>query len=171
MKKTVDVLYILAWIISPLLFIPLAIGMSIGRPVLALVSSWLMFIFFPISFSGLGFYYPALRKTINPKITLTIYAVMTLIWYSVGIFAFNMIEMTADMTHIISGNRHEVSGNPPKNIYNYSVETIKIQGVEVNIEGKYFQNLSVDNEYTFFYLPNTGFVVDIVDENGNSILK
>ena len=123
-----------------------------------------------------------LRLVLYPIIAVAIIAVMIIIPYS-------YINTISDLPNLINKDYSQIS--------HASIETLDIDagpksptllhittddGTKLKIIDKAFDRIQFyrdktsdrmtsDEKYTFFYLPHTGWVMDIVDENNISLLK
>ena len=54
---------------------------------------------------------------------------------------------------------------------NNSVQVVEVKGVRFDLPKDTYNSVNADDEYTFIYLPNSKYVIDVLDVNGFSLLK
>jgi hypothetical protein len=84
-----------------------------------------------------------------------------------------IIKMTADLPFAIREEYVQISGSSQIVKYTDNFLKVKVDEIEFKIPHNYFRTKPFDDsmEYTIIYLPNSKYVIDVIDENGNSILK
>ena len=118
----------------------------------------------------------AFRVEISPKIRLWIYAVLACVLIPLmGVFgAFTPL---LDLPSFINNNYSQTSQANMNIIGNHSSRLtgrelrIVANGTRLYIAEDSFLPLNASEKYTFFYLPRTGWVMDIIDVDGRSLLR
>jgi len=129
-------------------------------------------IFFPLYLPIFGkniFYQLTILK---PRIWLKIHVVVTLIWILLHVFAFSFIKKAMDLPICISRNYSAIIMTVRSITEEKNSQTIKMGINKFELDSKYFFPVTQNVTYQIVYLPNSKYVIDIIDiETNHSLLK
>ena len=176
MKKAVNILTLISLISVLIGAFFLIIGNN-SNQYNKFISDWLLapMMFLALPMLGHTLSLAVNRDRIKPQIWLAIYGVMmfafiivlVLSWYSVS-------RQTKDLSYAIRKEHLAVTGEAQKVRYDGRRTTSQfctIDNVNFEITRSAFFDVSEGEVYTVIYLPNTKFVIDMLDENGKSLSK
>ena len=171
MKKLINTLSALS-IIAVISLVVIAIILTGKNPRSTFLFEWIASILFAFSIPLLlGWFSLAVKRNkIEPHIWLAIYSV-ALCAYLVVILILGFIGRTADLPAVIREDFSRINGSARIVKSNNSVQTIEVKGITFDLPKDTYTLVNADVEYTFVYLPQSKYVIDVVDEYGRSLLK
>ena len=171
MKKAVNILSLISVIAVILCCVTLPFMFRADQRN-AFIATWflgiLAFLALPLFFRAFSLAYN--RNKISPKIWLSIYSVMAII-YIVVIISFGFIGYTRDLPLAFRREYSSVSGEVHTVRFVNSTQRINIANLEFRLELSDFEPVNRNNTYQVIYLPNSRRVIDVIDENGRSLLR
>jgi hypothetical protein len=139
---------------------------------LSFISLWIetiLFIFvIPLLFGCLSLAFN--KDKINPKLWLLIYG-CAIILYAVIQINFGFINITKDLPLAIRENYSVISGSVQIIESNESTQIIEVGGIQFDLPNDTFSPISAYDEYTVRYLPNSKYVINIIDKTEVSLIK
>ena len=171
--KIINVLCIIAWIaiaIGVVVIIAVQIGVT---PRLEFLSKSILLpilILLAVPTFGKGISLIKNKRRIEPRIWLiaysTLMSICLVLMIIVGVFS-NM----KDLPILLNENYSKINYSFEHDV-NMNIESdIRVQGIALQITRKSFNQIIAGKEYTFYYLPNSKVVIDIVDEKGVTLLR
>ena len=106
----------------------------------------------------------------SPRVWVIKYCIILSI-FLIFIIANENYKTVGDFPSLIKEEYSEITGSLQENLSANNYREICISGVELKIVKNSIYSLSSNVEYKFVYLPNSKHVIDVIDENGNSLLK
>ena len=171
MKKTITIL-IIASVAVIFLFVFLDAIWGNGDQRMGFFLLWSDFVLIPVAipiiFGVFSLAYN--RDKLRPKAWLTIYGCVLVI-YAVLLVKIGFIDMTKDLPLAIREEFSQINEVVYIIERTDSVWTVKANGVVFKLSNDAFKAISFNKEYTFIYLPNSKYVIDVIDEYGESLLK
>jgi len=182
-KKLLKILRIIAYISIALIGILLFMTINSKNP----SSAFLLYCFFPIlgllaipSFDRPFFRAKAFRNPeIKPNVLLWIYTIAAIgIIIIITIIPFSYSDYISDLPNLISKNYSQISHADIRAAKEYyssrgpsELRILTDDGEQLRIIEDAFKTIHANEKYTFFYLPRTKWVMDILDENNVSLLR
>jgi len=171
MKKTGIVLMIISVIALIILLYMQLTWWNDGSRRANFIIEWSWFFLVPLALPLIGKSITIHLTMLKTRIWVIIHLSVTLIWIFAQVFVYSFIERTMDLSLCINRN--------------YSTTTITVQTVSTNrhtqtittgrntfrLETKDFHTVTRSETYQITYLPNSKYVINIIDENGKSLLK
>ena len=136
------------------------------------ITKWLVCILAPLIFPLVGKSISIAFVRTKPFIWLIVHGTATLVWIVVQSFAFSLIENTMDLSLCINRQYsmttttvQTVSADKNKQIIRTGIGDFRLENTD-------FHNATRDGAYRITYLPNSKYVIDVVDEDtGYSLLR
>ena len=119
------------------------------------------------------------EKVVNLNLRLVLYPIVACaIIIVIVLLPFSYSNTISDLPNLISKDYEQINESTLelfKKEYGPRTPTtifiVTDTGTQLQMLGNSFEPINTDEKYTFYYLPNTGWVMDIVDEDGLSLLK
>ena len=102
------------------------------------------------------------REKMKPEIWMTIYGCAILLYVVVAI-NLGFISMTKDLPSALQGEFAQISGSVQIVKNTDSTQTVKVNGIQFEIPKNAFKAVNANAEYIFIYLPNSRYVIDIIN--------
>jgi hypothetical protein len=182
-KKIVKILRIIAYISIALVCVLIVLTWNDDYP----SSTFLFNTIFPIlvflaipSFDQPFFRLKWFRQLeISPRVLLRVYPIIASVYIVImTIIPFSLTDHISDLRNLINRDYSKIDQtgiDVLKDYYSTSspqeIHIISDNGTQLRILEDAFEIINTDEKYTFFYLPRTGWVMNIVDEYGVSLLK
>jgi len=170
MKKLINTLSIIS-VIAVLLLVLTAILWDGKNPRMSFMfscSAGVLFVFaIPLV---LGWFSLAVNKDkMNPKVWLAIYSAAILVYLVIAI-SLGFIGMIKDLPLAIREEYSRISGSAQIVMSNNSSQVVKVQGIQFDLPKDLFNVVTASEEYTLFYLPNSKYVIDIINGTKTSLI-
>ena len=171
MKKFINILSVLS-IIAVISLVLVAIILSGKNPRSTFLFEWIASILIGFSVPLLfGWFSLSVNKDkLKPRIWLTIYSVAMCAYIAI-ILSLGFIGRTADLPAAIREDFSRIDGLVRIVKNNNSVQVIEVKGVKFDLPKDTYNSVNANIEYTFIYLSNSKYVINVLDENGFSLLK
>ena len=169
MKKIVNIFSIISLIavLSLVLIEILWNGKSQRMSFIFLWSAGVLFVFvIPLVFRS--FSLVAKMDKINPKTWLVIYGCAVLVYIVIAVM-LGFINMTRDLPLAIREDYVSVEGEA--RVLDEKSNKIIVASQEFTLENGKFNKAKPNESYRIIYLPNSKYVIDVINENGKSLLK
>jgi len=119
---------------------------------------------------GQGFSIADNKNKIKAKTWFMIYFIFLFLWIILMVYT-NFFKKTLDFPYAIREDYLIINSSFERKISFGLSRYIDVNNVRIFIPENHFNSLERNNEYTFHYLPNSKWVIDITDENDNSLSK
>jgi len=129
-----------------------------------------IFIFFALPLFGRTFSLIYYKNKISPQKWLTIYLILVVL-YVIGAIGSGFVNHTRDLPMAIRRDFATIEGEVQIVRNNNSYQRILVFNEEFNLNRRYFYNVSRNNTYRIIYLPNSRHIIDIINEEGRSLLR
>lgn len=171
MKKIINIFSFVSVIAVLLLClgVPFLLGNDRRNEFISLCYMGVVMIFaIPLLFRSFSLAYN--KDKIKPQIWLIIYGIAVLVYVVIAI-NFGFVDMTRDLPLAIRKEFSQIGGSAQTIKITKSTQTIIVQGVKFSLSRDSFESPAASDSYQFVYLPNSKYVIDIIDDNGISLLK
>ena len=116
------------------------------------------------------------KPDIKPKVLLWVYSLIASAFIIIMIIMpFSYFDAISDFPRLIAKNYSQINQASIQIVEeDYSPSELRVMtkdGTQLRILENAFRPINVSGKYTFIYLPRTKWVMDIIDENGVSLLK
>ena len=172
MKRRVVNILCISSIVAIFLLMFLEAMLDNEGPRVSFFLQWGIYILIPFAIPLIfGVFSLAFNKDkFKPEIWLTVFSLALVVYLVIALDFFGLGHMTKDLPSAIRKDYSQING---------IVEVIESSGTKqsVLIDGRYFEiekgfhAVEAGEEYTFYYLKNSRYVVDIIDEDGQSLLR
>lgn len=135
------------------------------------ILEWFLIILLPLLFPLIGKSITIHLAIEKPRTWLLIHGGAVLIWIFVQIFAFSFIEKTMDLSLCINRNFSTATITVQSVSSDKKTQTIKTNRDTFELKRNDFNSVIQSETYQIIYLPNSMYVIDIIDEDGKSIRK
>ena len=172
MKKIVAALSIVS-VISGLIAIILRISTTSSGLFTMFIAEWLLG---PLTLLALPLMRLPLSLVLNlyalpPKIWLIIYAIMVVLYSFFALGSDYNIAMTRDLPMAFRRNYVSIEGEAHSIRDTNSSQVVSIANKQFNLREADFNKVTRNNTYQINYLPNSRYVIDVIDENGRSLSR
>ena len=169
MKKAINILNIVSLIaiIPACALVPFFLS---GDPRTSFIGLWFFWVLFLplIPLIPRGFSLSNNKDKISPKIWLTIYAVMVTIYVVSSLF-LGIIGHTRDLPAAFRKEYVSVEGEA--RVLDEKSNKIIVAGQEFTLDNGKFNKAKSSENYRVIYLPNSKYVIDIINDDGKTLLK
>jgi hypothetical protein len=165
MKNIVDIASALS-LVSVLLLIVIEILWNESTPKMTFIALWVRGILFAFAIPLLlrSFSLAANRNKIAPKTWLLIYAVI-LFLYMIIAFNFGFHNITMDIPLAINNEFSKIDGYAEIIKNSSSAQTIDVNGIQLDLQKAFFEDVDENVKYEFHYLPHSKYVVDVISSD------
>ena len=172
MKKSINIICIVSIIVLVIVIIFGIISEVNGDLRSKFLFRCMFIIFLPFAHPALsGLWLINKRIQWKPKTWLIVYLITSGILFVIATTIGNAFEHMADLPSAIREDYSEATVMFVRRIDTSVESKIIAVGRELHIKEGHFDLLEANTEYTIYYLPHIKWVMDIVDENGASLLK
>ena len=170
MKKAIDILSIIS-VISVLAMSILYLSTRNSDLYIQFIVDWFLvplgFLVIPLLGWTFSLFYN--RNKLPPKVWLSIYTVIFILL--IPTVGFGYIEQTRDLSAAFRKSPVSIEGEVQNLSRTKSGQEFSISNHEFSLNRDNFIEVSRNKVYRIFYLQNSKYIVNIIDETGNSLLK
>ena len=176
MKKAVNVLSLISLVSVLTVAIFLVIGNN-SNQYIKFISDWLIvpMMFLALPLLGHTLSLAVNKDKIKPQIWLAVYGGMIFALLIVLVLSWDSVSShTKDLSYAIRKEHVSVTGEAKNVRYSGGRTTSQlctIDNLNFVIARSTFLDVTEGKTYTIAYFPNTKFMIDMLDENGTSLLK
>jgi hypothetical protein len=181
-KKLIKILHIIAYVSIAIVAILLLLTMRGGYPSSTFLFNCIIPILVLLAIPSFDKPFFKLKKNkyfdSKPNVLLLFYTVIASVWIIVLIIPLSYSNYISDLPNLINENYSQTGQVNIQKIERYDntknpnqLHIVTNSGTQLWIIENAFESIYIDEKYTFIYLTQTKWVMDIIDENNSSLLK
>ena len=91
--------------------------------------------------------------------------------YIAGSLHFGFLDHTRDLSLAFREKYVSIEGEVLNLNFTNSTQKVRVANQEFSLKRNTFNDVNRNNIYRIVYLPNSKYVIDVIDEDGSSLLK